>query len=148
MSNGRYSFVDPQETDEQWRILDNESNQPRSPASLSGGEQFLASLSLALGMVEMMERTGGHLESLFLDEGFGSLDPRFLDRAIEALKSAAERRMVAVISHIPAVAEQIDHVLAVNREATGSRAVWLSAHERQHLAASDAEASALSGSLE
>ena len=148
VSNGRYSFVDPQETDEQWRILDNESNQPRSPASLSGGEQFLASLSLALGMVEMMERTGGHLESLFLDEGFGSLDPRFLDRAIEALKSAAERRMVAVISHIPAVAEQIDHVLAVSREATGSRAVWLSAHEREHLAASDAEASALSGSLE
>ena len=148
MSNGRYSFVDPQETDEQWRILDNESNQPRSPASLSGGEQFIASLSLALGMVEMMERTGGHLESLFLDEGFGSLDPRFLDRALEALKSAAETRMVAVISHVPALAEQIDHVLAVTREATGSRGVWLSAHERERMAISDAEHSALSGLLE
>ena len=148
VSGGRYSFVDPQDTDEQWRILDNDSNRPRTPASLSGGEQFLASLSLALGMVEMMERTGGRLESLFLDEGFGSLDARNLDSAIQALETAATKRMVAVISHVRAVAEQIDHVLAVTREARGSRAAWLSAHERERLAASDAETSALAGLLD
>ena len=96
VSGGRYSFVDPQETDEQWRVLDRDSNQPRTPASLSGGEQFLASLSLALGMVEMMARSGGHLKSLFFDEGFGSLDRRNLDAAIEALdKVASTGRMVA-----------------------------------------------------
>ena len=137
VSGGRYSFVDPQETDEQWRVLDRDSNQPRTPASLSGGEQFLASLSLALGMVEMMARSGGRLESLFLDEGFGSLDSRNLDAAIQALESVAARgRMVAVISHVRAVAEQIVHVLAVSREATGSRAVWLSDRQREQLAAS------------
>ena len=138
VSGGRYSFVDPQETDDQWRVLDRDSNQPRTPASLSGGEQFLASLSLALGMVEMMARSGGRLEALFLDEGFGSLDSRNLDAAIQALESVAARgRMVAVISHVRAVAEQIDHVLAVTREATGSRAVWLSDRQREQLAASD-----------
>ena len=137
VSGGRYSFVDPQETDEQWRVLDRDSNQPRTPASLSGGEQFLASLSLALGMVEMMARSGGRLEALFLDEGFGSLDSRNLDAALQALESVAARgRMVAVISHVRAVAEQIAHVLAVSREATGSRAVWLSDRQREQMAAS------------
>ena len=148
VSGGRYSFVDPQDTDEHWRILDNDSNRPRTPASLSGGEQFLASLSLALGMVEMMERTGGRLESLFLDEGFGSLDTRNLDAAVQALETASAKRMVAVISHVRAVAEQIDHVLAVSREATGSQAKWLSARERERIAASDAETSTLAGLLE
>ena len=144
VSGGKYSFVDPQETDEQWRVLDRDSNQPRTPASLSGGEQFLASLSLALGMVEMMARSGGRLEAIFLDEGFGSLDRRNLDAAIEALeKVASTGRMVAVISHVRAVAEQIDHVLAVSREATGSQAVWLSARQREQLAASDLELEAM-----
>ena len=64
------------------RVLDQDSGQARSPASLSGGEQFIASLSLALGMVEMMARSGGRLESLFLDEGFGSLDRNNLDAAV------------------------------------------------------------------
>ena len=148
VSGGRYAFVDPQETDEQWRLLDHESGVPRSPRSLSGGEQFLASLSLALGMVEMMARTGGRLESLFLDEGFGSLDARNLDAAIQALETAAARRMVAVISHVRAVAEQIEDVLAVTRETTGSRATWLSAREREQMAVTDAETAALAGLLE
>ncbi len=125
ISRDRYAFVDPEDVEMKWLILDNDSGQPRSPASLSGGEQFLASLSLALGMVEMMERTGGRLESLFLDEGFGSLDAGNLDAAIDALESAAATRMVAVISHVRAVAERIDHILSVTREDTGSRAEWL-----------------------
>lgn len=148
VSGGRYSFMDPEDTDEAWRVLDRDSNRPRTPASLSGGEQFLASLSLALGLVEMMARSGGRLEALFLDEGFGSLDVRNLDSAVQALETAASRRMVAVISHVRAVAEQIENVLAVTREVTGSRAVWLSAGERQRMAASDAEGTVLAGLLD
>ena len=123
MSTGRYGFADPGDLeDQQWLVVDNDSGQARSPASLSGGEQFIGSLALALGMVEMMARSGGRLESLFLDEGFGSLDRNNLDCAIEALTQVAGTgRMVGVISHVGAVAEQIDDVLAVTRGATGSR---------------------------
>ena len=152
MSAGKYAFVDPGETEERWRVLDRDSGQARSPASLSGGEQFIASLSLALGMVEMMARSGGRLESLFLDEGFGSLDRNNLDAAIQALGTVAARgRMVGVISHVRAVAEQIDHVLAVTRDATGTRTRWLTATQRQQLSESETAweaASALGGLLD
>ena len=152
MSSGRYAFVDPQDTDAQWRVLDRDSGQARSPASLSGGEQFIASLSLALGMVEMMARSGGRLESLFLDEGFGSLDRNNLDTAVEALSTvAAGGRMVGVISHVRAVAEQIEHVLAVTRHATGSQVEWLTGRQRERLSESNTgleAASALAGLLE
>lgn len=137
ISSGKYSFADPGD-DEKWSVLDEESGQPRSPASLSGGEQFIASLALALGMVEMMARSGGRLESLFLDEGFGSLDRNNLDAAVEALGTvAAQGRMVGVISHVRAVAEQIDHVLAVTRTAAGSQAEWLSSAQRNRLSLSE-----------
>ncbi len=153
MTADRYSFADPGDLeDQQWLVVDNDSGQGRSPASLSGGEQFIGSLALALGMVEMMARTGGRLESLFLDEGFGSLDRNNLDSAIEALSMVAGTgRMVGVISHVAAVAEQIDDVLAVTRGATGSQATWLSRAQRLDLAGSDASlegASALAGLLE
>ena len=152
MSGGKYAFVDPGDAEEQWRVLDRDSGQDRSPASLSGGEQFIASLSLALGMVEMMARGGGRLESLFLDEGFGSLDRNNLDAAVQALGSVAARgRLVGVISHVRAVAEQIDHVLAVTRGATGSRVEWLTSRQRRQLSESDTgleAASALAGLLE
>ena len=153
MTGGRYSFADPGDLeDQQWLVIDNDSGQARSPASLSGGEQFIGSLALALGMVEMMARSGGRLESLFLDEGFGSLDRNNLDSAIEALSMVAGTgRMVGVISHVAAVAEQIDDVLAVTRSASGSRVAWLSRAKRQEFARSDAGlegASALAGLLD
>ncbi|MCY4400266.1 MAG: SMC family ATPase [Gemmatimonadetes bacterium] len=152
MTGGKYAFVDPGEAEDQWRVLDQDSGQPRSPASLSGGEQFIGSLALALGMVEMMARSGGRLESLFLDEGFGSLDRHNLDAALEALASVAARgRMVGVISHVRAVAEQIDDVLAVTRGAAGSRVAWLSSAQRRRLSRSDAgweAAGALEGLLD
>ena len=153
MTSSRYSFADPGDLeDQQWLVVDNDSGQARSPVSLSGGEQFIGSLALALGMVEMMARSGGRLESLFLDEGFGSLDRNNLDSAIEALSMVAGTgRMVGVISHVGAVAEQIDDVLAVTRGATGSQVTWLSRAQRQELARSDTGldgASALAGLLE
>ena len=149
MSGGRYAFADFAEADAQWRVLDRDSGQPRSPASLSGGEQFIASLSLALGLVEMMARSGGRLESLFLDEGFGALDRNNLDAAIEALGMvAAGGRMVVLISHVQAVAEQVADVAAVTRTHAGSRIEWLSGAERRHLGESEAGSAALGGLLE
>lgn len=152
ISGGRYAFAELDDEDAEWRVIDNDSGLDRTPASLSGGEQFIASLALALGMVEMMARSGGRLESLWLDEGFGSLDRSNLDAAIEALASVAARgRMVAVISHVRAVADQVSHVLAVTRGATGSQASWLNPHQRAQLATGDLEsetASALSGLLD
>ena len=153
MTAGRYSFADPGNLEnQQWLVVDNDSGQARSPASLSGGEQFIGSLALALGMVEMMARSGGRLESLFLDEGFGSLDRSNLDSAIEALSLVAGTgRMVGVISHVAAVAEQIDDVLVVERNASGSQMHWLSRAQRQELARSDTGlegTSALAGLLE
>ena len=153
MTGGRYSFADPENLENQrWLVVDNDSGQARSPASLSGGEQFIGSLALALGMVEMMARSGGRLESLFLDEGFGSLDRSNLDSAIEALSLVAGTgRMVGVISHVAAVAEQIDDVLVVERNVSGSKVHWLSRTERQELARGAAGmegASALAGLLE
>jgi len=116
-----------------------DNGQARSPSSLSGGEKFVASLALALGMVEMMGRQGGRIESLFLDEGFGALDRTNLDAAVEALGSvAATGRLVAIITHLQRVAEQIEHVLLVTREPTGTRAVWLNRHERSELAEANA----------
>ena len=149
ISNGRYAFVEPADESDRWQVLDRESGQPRSPASLSGGEQFIASLALALGMVEMMARSGGRLESLFLDEGFGSLDRSNLDAAIEALGLvAAGGRMVVLISHVQAVAEQVPNVAAVTRTAAGSRVEWLSDTQRRRLGEADAGSSALSGLLD
>jgi exonuclease SbcC len=152
MSGDRYAFAELGDENAEWRVVDNDSGLARTPASLSGGEQFVASLALALGMVEMMARSGGRLESLWLDEGFGSLDRSNLDAAIEALASVASGgRMVAVISHVRAVADQVADVLAVTREAAGSQASWLSESQRAQLAADElggAAADALSGLLE
>lgn len=138
MSGGRYAFADLDDAEGEWLVVDKDSNLPRAPASLSGGEKFIASLSLALGMVEMMARSGGRLESLWLDEGFGSLDRTNLDAAVEALAQvAAEGRMVAVISHVKAVAEQVDHVLGVVRTVRGTQASWLTSDQRREVATSD-----------
>lgn len=143
----RFAFADLDDADSQWFVFDRDHGQPRSPSSLSGGEKFVASLALALGMVEMMGRQGDRIGSLFLDEGFGALDRTNLDAAVEALASvAATGRMVAVITHLRAVAEQIDDVLSVTGEPTGTRVEWLDASARSAL--SERELSVRGGLLE
>jgi ABC-type Mn2+/Zn2+ transport system ATPase subunit len=83
-----------------------------------------------------MGRQGDRFESLFLDEGFEALDRTNLDAAVEALGSvAATGRLVAVITHLRAVAEQIGHVLSVTREPTGTHTVWLSESARDRTSA-------------
>lgn len=132
MTRNRYGFS------ETFDVVDRLSGQARGTRTLSGGETFLASLALALGLVELAGRSGGRLDALFLDEGFGSLDAGSLNDALEALERLADRgRLVAVISHVRAVAESIDRVLAVKLQAEGSRAVWVTAPERDTMLAED-----------
>lgn len=92
------------------RVLDEHTGVPRAPESLSGGERFLASLSLALGLAEVVsQRAGGiTLDTLFVDEGFGSLDAQTLDLVMEVLDGLREHgRTVGVISHVGAMQERI-----------------------------------------
>ncbi len=139
MTNERYAFA------EDFQIIDRVAGEPRSTKTLSGGETFLASLALALGLVELAGREGGKLDSLFLDEGFGSLDANALTEALDALHDqAAKGRMVAVISHLRAVAENIEDVLYVTRPLTGSRAEWLDEAARAELVEEEASAALLS----
>lgn len=136
MSAGRFGFS------EDFQVIDCYSGQPRSTSTLSGGESFLASMALALAMVELAGRAGGRLDSLFLDEGFGSLDAKTLDIAIDTLEGRAKAgRLVAVISHVKTVAERIDNVLAVTYNPTdGSSFRMLTPAERSGLVQDDATA--------
>lgn len=139
MTGGRYGFS------EGFDIVDRQTGLPRSVKTLSGGETFLASLALALALVELAGRGGGRLDALFLDEGFGSLDANALAEALEALGHQAETgRLVAVISHLRSVAENMDRVLAVTLGPDGSRAHWLGGDERGQLVAEDIESGLLS----
>ena len=135
MTGNRYGFS------KEFEIVDRLTGLPRGVKTLSGGETFLASLALALGMVELAGRGGGRLEALFLDEGFGALDANSLSEALDALGRQAETgRLVAVISHLRSVAEAMDRVLAVTAGPSGSQARWLGIEERDELTAEDLEA--------
>lgn len=94
----------------------------------------MASLALALSVVELASRSGGRIEALFLDEGFGSLDPNALAGALDALvQQTAGGRLIAVISHVKAVAENIDRLLVVSKKPGGSEIHWATAAERDRL---------------
>jgi exonuclease SbcC len=126
VSGGRYGFA------EDFQIVDRQTGQARSSRTLSGGETFQASLSLALGLVELAGRSGGRLDALFLDEGFGALDANALNEALTELeRRASGGRLVGVVSHIRAVAEGIEQVLLVTRGPAGSAARWISHAERE-----------------
>jgi len=123
LSNGRLTFAE--DVAATFSVLDTGTGAVRDPRLLSGGEQFRASLALALGLVEIAARAGSRIECLFLDEGFGALDAGSLEIALDALESAARRgrRMVAV-THVDAVTARADHVLAVRGSEAGSHAAW------------------------
>jgi exonuclease SbcC len=95
----------------------------RPAGALSGGESFLASLALALGLSDVvLRRSGGlRLDALFVDEGFGALDEETLDHAIRALEELRERgRLVGVISHVPELRRRIPARIEVHRGMDGS----------------------------
>jgi len=106
-------------------VYDSYTGKMRSVSTLSGGEGFLASLSLALGLADVVQAyTGGiFLDTLFVDEGFGSLDSEALDLALQTLRDLQTGgRMVAIISHVTDLKERIDTRLEVQPGRSGSSA--------------------------
>ncbi|SEA47246.1 exonuclease SbcC [Desulfuromusa kysingii] len=106
-------------------LTDTFTGTQRSVKSLSGGEGFLAALSLALGLSEVVQAHAGgiRLDTIFIDEGFGSLDPAALDQVIDVLNSlSGEGRLVGIISHVPELKQQIGAQLQVQQGLNGSTA--------------------------
>lgn len=130
MSNGRYQLI---HTDErargerraglELRVIDGWTGQQRPPSTLSGGETFLASLALALGLADVVaaEAGGSRLETLFVDEGFGSLDERTLDEVLDVLDALREGgRTVGIVSHVAELRQRIPTRLRVVKGRNGS----------------------------
>lgn len=106
-------------------VVDYYNGSRRPVGSLSGGEKFMASLALALGMSDQIQSSVGgiKLDALFIDEGFGTLDGQRLEKAIEVLNSlisdASAGKLIGVISHISSVKERIDRQIVVKKLPSG-----------------------------
>ena len=102
-------------------VIDHYNGTERSVRTLSGGESFKASLALALGLSdEVQMSTGIRLDTLFVDEGFGSLDPESLDQAYRTLANLTEgNRLVGIISHVADLKEKIDKQIVVSKAKSG-----------------------------
>ena len=130
MSSGRYELVRREETGSlrsqsglELGVLDHYTAKVRDVRSLSGGESFKASLSLALGLSDIVQQTAGgiQLDAMFIDEGFGSLDSESLDSAINVLSSmAAGSKLIGIISHVGELAYRIDRQITVIKKPDGS----------------------------
>lgn len=106
------------------QVLDNYTGKYRLARTLSGGESFKASLALALGMSDIIQAANGgiRVETLFIDEGFGSLDAESLDMACETLLSLVDKeRFIGIISHVPELKERISKQLIVEKTNVGSK---------------------------
>ena len=103
-------------------VVDHYNGTERSVKTLSGGESFKASLALALGLSDEIQSSAGgvKLDTMFVDEGFGSLDEESLDQAMKALASLADgRRLVGIISHVTELKNRIDRQIVVTKDRTG-----------------------------
>uniref|UniRef100_UPI0005AA00C4 SbcC/MukB-like Walker B domain-containing protein n=1 Tax=Streptacidiphilus neutrinimicus TaxID=105420 RepID=UPI0005AA00C4 len=130
MSGGRYTL---EHTDARVRgnarsglglqVLDSWTGLYRDTATLSGGESFFASLALALGLADVVtdEAGGMPLDTLFIDEGFGALDPDTLEEVMSVLDSLRERdRAVGIVSHVAELRDRIPQQLTVRKTRSGS----------------------------
>ena len=109
-------------------IFDHYTGMSRAAGTLSGGESFLASLALALGLSDVVQSYAGgiRLDAIFVDEGFGTLDPESLDFAIRALKDLQQAgRLVGIISHVAELKEWIDARLVLSATQSGSEATFV-----------------------
>ena len=109
-------------------VIDHYNGTRRSVKTLSGGESFKASLALALGLSDEVQRTAGgiRLDTLFLDEGFGSLDEESLEQALRVLAGLTEGdRLVGIISHVGTLKDRIDRQVVVRKSRTGGSTVEL-----------------------
>ena len=104
-------------------VLDNYTGKVRGADTLSGGEAFKASLSLALGLSDVIQRYAGgvYADTVFIDEGFGSLDSQSLDAAVSILEQLTEgNKTIAVISHVDELKNRIDKQIFVKNSQKGS----------------------------
>ncbi|MDL5200215.1 SMC family ATPase [Streptomyces sp. ALI-76-A] len=129
MSSGRYTLVHSDGRTGRGRsglglhVVDAWTGRERDTATLSGGETFFASLALALGLADVVtdEAGGVRLDTLFIDEGFGSLDDQTLDEVLDVLDSLRERdRSVGIVSHVPDLRRRIHAQLEVVKGRSGS----------------------------
>ena len=128
MSSGQYELVRRKEnksrvgkTGLELDVVDHYNGTVRSVKTLSGGETFQASLSLALGLSDEIQSSSGgiQLDTMFVDEGFGSLDEDALDQAIRALKDLSQgSRLVGIVSHVAELKERIDKKIIVTKKRT------------------------------
>ncbi len=133
MSGGQYELKRCQSADNNKRqsglelnVMDHYNGSERSVKTLSGGESFKASLSLALGLSDEVQSLSGgiQLDTMFVDEGFGSLDEESLQQALRALADLTEgNRLVGIISHVSELKEKIEHQVIVTKEKTGGSKV-------------------------
>ncbi|GHU86925.1 nuclease SbcCD subunit C [Spirochaetia bacterium] len=130
MSEGRYSLLLDSERESgrsyaglDLTVFDAYTGKTRPCATLSGGESFMASISLALGLADSIQsRSGGvRLDAVFIDEGFGSLDEGSLDKALIILDELRDRRMVGLISHVGEMRSRIPCKVEVVKTGQGSR---------------------------
>ncbi len=128
MSSGQYELKRQEDGDNkkekaglELNVIDHYNGTERSVKTLSGGESFQASLSLALGLSDEIQSYAGgiRLDSMFVDEGFGALDEEALNQAVKALGSLTEgKRMVGIISHVSELKERIDRKIIVTKNKT------------------------------
>lgn len=129
MSNGQYELKRQEEASNgrgksglDLAVIDHYNGSERSVKTLSGGESFMASLSLALGLSDEVQSSAGGIkvETMFVDEGFGSLDPESLNLAYSALAGLTEgNRLVGIISHVAELKDKIDSQIIVTKEKSG-----------------------------
>lgn len=135
LSNGRYRFELKQEkasranqTGLEIDIFDFDTNEVRSTDTLSGGESFIAALSIALSLAEVVQRKSGGvaIDALFIDEGFGALDQETLEQAMTVLEDIGNSgRMVGVISHVSEMKHRIGQQLLIKKAGNGRSVVTI-----------------------
>lgn len=107
-------------------VLDNYTGKRRSVRTLSGGEIFKASLALALGLSDVVQNNSGgiEIETLFIDEGFGSLDQESMNQALNTLNSLAQNnRLIGIISHVTELKERVENQIVIEKGNYGSKIV-------------------------
>ncbi len=129
MTSGQYELIRKKEADSnvgktglELDIIDHYNGSLRSVKTLSGGESFKASLSLALGLSEEIQNSAGGIQlgTMFVDEGFGSLDDESLQHAIKALAQLSDgEKLVGIISHVSELKEKIEKQIVVKKEKSG-----------------------------
>lgn len=108
-------------------VYSNVTGKEREVRTLSGGESFMAALSLALGMADQIQQSSAaiHLDMMFIDEGFGSLDSQSRDQAVRVLQQmAGGSKLIGIISHVSELKQEIEDQLIVSKDEEGSSARW------------------------